>query len=413
MRSENDALMSVALLLDEVDLDHKTIHLFDSWASTGKKLATEKDYYKHLDEHLNDEDDLVKKAALLKTKDEKIAFLYNEVKTHIGWNGYESWRSAEGIKSAWKKKVGNSAEVNAALCHLLRKSGIKAYPMLVSSRENGLLDPNFVNVFQLNNLVTYVPIDSTKYYVLDATNKYYTYNEIPYNLLNSYGLCLNKDDDKYDMVFMETKAPSNELIAINGEIGADAKMKGTAQIVSYGYNRTGDLEIYKTSDEEKYKEFLTEKDNNIKISNLKLENAEIDTLPLRQNFDFTFDLDNSDNYILFNPNIFTSLHDNPFLSEVRNSMVDFGYANRHRIFGRYKIPAGYNVESLPKDATILIADKSLRFKRTLGKEDGYITLHYELDITRTLFPKAEYPDLREFYKKMYDLLNEQIILKKS
>jgi hypothetical protein len=215
------------------------------------------------------------------------------------------------------------------------------------------------------------------------------------------------------MVYIESKAPTREVIVIDADISPDAKMKGTGEIESSNYSRTQELQLYKTLGDEKFIEYLTAKDNNIKISNLKLENIAVDTLPLQQNFNFTYELNNSDNYIFFTPNIFTPLHDNPFLSETRNAAVDFGYNDDHIIVGRYKLPAGYTVESLPKNANIVMADKSIRFKRTVQKEDDYISLHYEVSIKRTRFVKSEYPDLREFFKKMYEMLDEQIILKKS
>jgi hypothetical protein len=413
MRSDEEARESISLLLNEVDVNGKAMHLYDSWSSTGKTLANEKDYYKELDQHISDEEKLIKQAGLLKTDDEKIAYLFNEVKNTISWNGSENWGSKDGIKSAWKKKSGNSAEVNAVLYHLLKKSGIKAYPMLVSTRENGLLQKDFVNVFQINNLVTYIPVDSTHYYLLDVSNKYNSYNEVPYNYLNSYGLCLNKENDKYDMIFIEAKVPAREVILIIADIGADAKMAGAAKIVSFRYNKTSETELYKTEGEKKYKEFLTDRDNNIRLSHLKLENMDVDTLSLQQSFDFTADLNNSDNYIFFSPNIFTPLHENPFLSEKRNADIDFGYGDDHVINGRYKIPAGYIIESLPKNANIIMTDKGIRFRRILAVEDGYISLHYEINIKRTRFSKSDYPDLREFYKKMYEMLNEQIVLKKG
>ena len=82
------------------------------------------------------------------------------------------------------------------------------------------------------------------------------------------------------------------------------------------------------------------------------------------------------------------------------------------IVATYKIPPGYKVESLPKYANMIIADKSIQFKRILAQEDGSIQLKYEISISRTKFARSEYPALHEFYKKMYDLLNEQIVLKK-
>lgn len=414
MRAPGDALDNVSLLLTSVHtLDGRTIKLTDSWAAAGQELANQKDYYKELDQHLSGEDTIVKRATTLKSNDEKIAYIFNIVKKTISWNGYQNWGPKDGIKNAWKKKIGNSAEVNAAVYHLLKLSGVKAYPLLVSTRENGLLQPDFVDIFQMNDLVTYVPVDSGKYYVLDATDRYNTYNQIPYDLLNSYGLCLNKEASKYDMVFLETKTPSKEIVIINGEIGPDAKMHGRGDIVSYGYNRMEKLEVFKNLDEKKYEQFLTEDDNNLKLSDVKSENTEIDTLPLKQRFDFTYDLNNTDNYILFSPNIFTTLHTNPFLSEARSSEIDFGYADSHVIYGSYKIPDGYQIESLPKDANMVIGDKSIRFKRSLGQEQGRIQLKYEISVKRSKFLRSEYPDLHEFYKKMFDLLNEQIVLKKS
>jgi hypothetical protein len=413
MRSQGDALESISLVLTAMDLGGKTTELYDTWSSIGKRLANEKEYYKELDQHLPDEEVLIKKAAALNTEDEKISFLFNEVKSSISWNGSENWKSNEGIKSAWKRKSGNTAEINAILYHLLKKSGIKAYPMLVSTRENGSLQRDFVNMFQINSLVAYVPVDGTKFYVLDATNKYNTYNETPFDFLNSYGLCLDKENDKYDMIFIEAKVPAREIILVDADISTDAKMKGTGEVASYRYNRTNELEFYKTQGEKKFEEFLTGRDNNIKISNLKLKDMEVDTLPLTQSFEFTYDLNNSDNYIFFCPNIFTSLHDNPFLSEKRNAGIDFGYGDDRIINGRYKIPKGYVVESLPKNANIVMADKGIKFKRMLVAEDGYISVRYEINVKRTQFKRAEYPDLYEFYKRMYEMLNEQIVLKKS
>jgi Domain of Unknown Function with PDB structure (DUF3857) len=414
MRADGDALQSVSLLITALrDYDGINHELIDTWAKEGKVLANEKDYYKELDQHLSGEDTLIKQAATLKTADEKIAYLFKAVKNTMSWNGYPNWGSRDGIKNAWKKRVGNSAEVNAVLYHLLKKSGIKAYPMLVSTRENGLLQPDFVDKFQLDNLVTYVPVDTSKYYILDATGKYNTYNQIPYNLLNSYGLYLNKENDKYEMIYIESKTPAREVILIDAEISPDAKMKGTGQVASFKYNRTKNLELYKTLGDQKFTEYLTDNDNNIKISNLKLDNMLVDTLPLQQNFDFTYELNNSDNYIYFTPNIFTPLHDNPFLSEERSAEIDFGYGNDHVITGSFKMPAGYDIESLPKNQTIVMTDKSIRFKRLLEKHDGYISLHYEINIKRTRYLKSEYPDLHAFFKKMYEMLNEQIVLKKT
>jgi hypothetical protein len=297
---------------------------------------------------------------------------------------------------------------------LLKQSGINAYPMLVSTRDNGKINPNFVNIYQINKLVTYIPVDTARYYVLDATDKYNMYNEVPFDLLNSYGLAINKEKEKYDLVLMKKQAPVKQVVFINAEIRPDGAMKGTAQIASFSYNKSNTVELYKTLDDKKYKEFLTDNNNNLRITSLKLEDAEVDSLPLTQNIEFNLDLPGTDDkYIFFSPNLFTSLHRNPFISENRVSDIDFGCSKVFIINGRYKIPEGYKVESMPKSMNLIMPDKGITFKRIAGEQEGSVIVNYVISYKKSIYPQSDYPNIRAYFKKMNEILNEQIVLKKS
>jgi hypothetical protein len=193
----------------------------------------------------------------------------------------------------------------------------------------------------------------------------------------------------------------------------DGTMKGSAQLNSFSYNKSADLELHKDLDEDKYKEFLTNNDNNLKITSLKLENAEVDSLPLTQTIEFRLDLPGTDDkYIYFNPNLFTSLHDNPFISESRESDIDFGCSNIYSINGRYKIPAGYKIDAMPKSLNLVNPDKSVTFKRIVGQEDDIIVVYYVINFKQAIYKRADYPGLHDYFKKMNEILNEQIVLKK-
>ncbi len=206
MRSKKDVTQSLSFVIQEVTINGVHTKVSASWADVGQQLADEKDINKPFDQNLRDEDDLIKQAKALPAQADRVAFLFNQVKTLMKWNEEKNWASKDGIKNAWKKKSGNWGEINMILYHLLKRADVKAYPMLVSTRDNGQLRPDFVDIYQINKLVTYVPVDSTMYYVLDATDKYNIYNEIPFELLNSYGLQIDKEQKKYEMVFMQKKA---------------------------------------------------------------------------------------------------------------------------------------------------------------------------------------------------------------
>ena len=83
------------------------------------------------------------------------------------------------------------------------------------------------------------------------------------------------------------------------------------------------------------------------------------------------------------------------------------------ITGIFKIPAGYKVDALPKSITMMIPDKSVVFKRMIAEQDGSLMIRLTVDFKKSLYFKEDYAEFHEFCKKMYEMLNEQVVLKKS
>jgi len=286
--------------------------------------------------------------------------------------------------------------------------------MLVSTREHGKVNPAYSFIRQFNRAVVYIPVDDANKYILDASNKYNLFDEIPANLLNSSGLYIDADHNLADVVFLDKTTPVKQVIYINAEIKPDGKLSGTAQISSFSYNRINSISRYKTDGEKKYIDYLRDDDNNLKISSIKFDNMEADSLPLVQNIDFDLDLSGSDdNYIYVNPNLFTSLHNNIFLSANRFSDIDFGYRPNITVTGMYKMPAGYTLDAAPKSISMIMPDTSIVFRRIVGMQDGQLMVRYSIDYRKSIYFKEDYATFHEFFKKMYEMLNEQIVLKKS
>ena len=385
-----------------------------SWQKVGQNLIDNAYFGGWMDKKILGEEEILAQAKTLVSPDDKIAFIFNKVKNAMKWNKVYFKYSLDGPSKAWQIKSGTSGEINLIVYHLIKKAGIQGYTMVVSTRDNGKINPAYPNDYLFNSIVVYVPIDSVTHYVLDATNKYNVYNQIPQNLLNNFGLILNKDAKSYNMVFIDENQPGRQTIFIDGEIKADSKIAGTANIESYTYNRTAALEKYSVEGEKKYVDYLKNNDNNLQVSAIKFENFDVDTLPLKQALTFNLDLTGSDdNYIYFNPNMFGYPKINPFSSPNRFTDIDFGYPSKFALVGSYKMPAGYKIESLPKSSGLIMPDGSISFKRVTAEQGGVIIVRYVIDQKKSMFFKEDYPDIHEFFKKMYEMLNEQIVLKKS
>ncbi|MES2278561.1 MAG: DUF3857 domain-containing protein [Bacteroidota bacterium] len=415
MTSATDNLQSIVFQLTYVKpINGFTKSYSDTWAKVGGILIEDEDFGGQMKRKLTNEEAIIAKAKTLSHDQDKIAYIFKEVQSAMKWDGVDRWYTNDGTSKAWEKKTGNSAEINLCLYHLLNKAGVEAYPMVVSTRDHGKVNPIFTFLYQFNRAVVYVPLGEKKFYILDATGKYNTYNDMPDNLLNSSGLYIDKDKKQYDLIYLVKEAPSQQIIMVTADIKTDGKMDGTAQLNNYSYNRINSIKKYKTDGEQKYIDYLRNNDNNLKISGLKIENMEVDTLPLTQNMAFKLDLTGSDgNYIYFAPAMFAPLRTNPFLNETRMSDIDFGYRDNFSMVGNYKIPEGFKADALPKNITMQMPDQSIIFRRIIGEQDGNIVVRYMMDYKKSIYFKEDYAQLYDFYKKLHELMNEQIVLKKG
>jgi hypothetical protein len=386
----------------------------ESWARVGGILVDDESFGGQLKRKLDNEEAIIVKAKSLRTEDEKVAYIFNEVKNSMKWNGVDRWYTNDGTVKAWSTKIGNSAEINIILYHLLTQAGVaKVYPMVVSTRKHGKIIPLYTSLAQFDRTIVFVSGSTDRSYILDATSKFNTYNEIPAELLNSSGLFVDKQQKVFDIVFLKTEQPTMHSVYVTADLKPGGKIEGTASINSTGYDRINALSKYKTDGEKKYLDYLRDEDNNLKISSIKFENMEVDTLPLVQQVNFSLDLAGSDdNYIYLNPNILSSLKINPFVRENRLTNVDFGYQKVYSIVGVYKLPAGYKIESAPKNGAIIMPDETMVFKRSVVEQDGSVMVRYVINYKNAIYAKENYADFHGFHKKMNEMLNEQIILKK-
>lgn len=415
MSSVDDNLQSMTYMLTAVrPMGTFTPSFSDSWGKVADILNEDEDFGSQLKRKLPGEEAIVTRAKSMAADDDKIAYIFAEVRNAMRWDGTDRWYTNDGTVKAWERKSGNSAEVNIILCHLLKQAGVAAYPMIVSTRSNGKVVPYFTSLGQFNRAVAYVKLANDKTYVLDATNKYNSYKETPSELLGGMAIYIDREKKSFGKVVLERETPVRHVVSVTAGIKADGKMTGTAQINSFSYDRVNDLGSYKLNGEKKYIEYLSGRNNMLKVSDLKMENMEIDTLPLVQNVNFNMDLTGSDeNYIYFVPNLFTSLTTNPFLAENRFTDVEFGYRPNYTINGIFTIPANYKIDAAPKSVSMMMPDSSILFRRIVASDAERVVVRYTIDYRKPTYTKENYPEFYDFCKKMYEMLNEQIVLKKS
>ncbi len=426
--SREDNLESLEFFLSGIKYTYngEVKSLMKRWWQIGEEFTSDQD--DDLKESLK-ADTIINKAKSLSTEDEKVAYIFNWVKSNFKWNEKDRPYTVEDMKKVWQAKTGNSTEINLILYKLLVQAKINCYPLLVSTRDNGKVNLGYPKMNSFNRTDVIVSINkNTQSYILDATHKLNSFNNIPFDVLNTNGLLVKGGfsfstslkytfitDDSY-IVSIKNKTPSRVVIYTNAEILPDGKLKGTTQTESFSYNKIARGELFKKLEEARYVEYLKNGDNSLNVISLKRSNVDIDSLPLSEVVDFQQDLSamgSDDTHIYCDPNLFAGFYTNPFLNEKRNTTIDFGYLTSYNIIGRFKIPDGFKVDALPQNVSLVMPDKSIVFRRTAAEESGQIMIHYTVYGNESVFTTNKYLSVHDFYKKMFQYLNEPIVLKKN
>jgi hypothetical protein len=174
---------------------------------------------------------------------------------------------------------------------------------------------------------------------------------------------------------------------------------------------------YKNKTEEEVKEeekdFIKKDFTELKIDSLTEENAEDDLKPLIQHFNFSYQPSVSGQFVFLDPFFLSSFRKNPFPDSTRHSGLDFNSRQYLKTYIHITIPENYEVNNLPRNIRLRMADSSILFERSIYQEGNKILFSNTMEVLYPSFTKEEYPGIREFFNRVYALVPEQIILKRK
>lgn len=412
--SPDDYLQRIEIRPIAINSPLQRINLQRSWPGIVRSLMQDEDFGEQLKRNIPRTADLDEALKPLKDPYSKMVTIHNYVKKNMEWNGYTSIWAFDGVRSAWKDKKGTNGEINLILVNLLKDAGLSASPILVRTHENGMVDITNPNTTQFDKVMAYVTIGE-RVYVLDATDKYTPPNLIPSDVMFSEGLMIEKFETfewGWKTLWNE-KQQYKDVILINAVIDEEGKMKGNAIITSYDYARAAKMP-YASQGTDKFKEkYFTAANQPVSVDSLSFENDKNDSLPLVQKLGFSMPVNSSGDYKYFSTNLFSGLEKNPFLADNRFSDVFFGTNQSYSIIANVTIPDGYAFEALPKNLRMIMPDTSISITRRVASDKKQLSMRLSLEFKKPFFPVTEYPDFKEFYKKLFDLLNEQIAIRKE
>jgi hypothetical protein len=388
--------------------------LVRTWPGIIKQLMDDEDFGTQLKKNIPRTSDLDAALSGITDPYKKMVIIHEYVKKNMQWDeSYGIW-AMEGVKAAWKNKKGTAGEINLILVNLLKDADLDAHPVLVSTRAHGRINTMVAGFDQFNKVMAYLTLDN-HVYVLDATDKYTPSNLIPYNVLNSEGLVIEKFDTYkwgWKVLWNENQLFNNNTF-LNVVIDDKGKMTGDAEITSTDYSRLERIAKLKEGKEKFTSTWLESGRKDLKIDSLVFINEDADSLPLVQNMHFENRISSSGDYNYFSVNLLSGFDKNPFIEDERFSDVFFGANQSYTITGNFFIPENYRFETLPKNLKMIMPDTSIVFTRSSTVSDNMLAVRIGVEFRQPYYLNDSYDYFKEFYKKMFDLLNEQFVYKKK
>ena len=382
-----------------------------TWDEVAKELMNTQELGGQLTKDLPGTDDFIKLVKLNSSFFEKMNLVLNYVRTNMSWNGIDSKYSMDGVKSAWQKKKGTSGDINLILVNLLKAAGLDAYPMLVSERHHGKVRTDYPFLDQFNTVYAAVLADGKKYF-LDGTNPLTPPHIIPYNILNTVAIVLNRKTGTIVMATDEN-LQYHDIISVMANVGEGETISGNAFISSSGYARIRRLERYSRNNTKYIDENFKQRASTV-IDSFEVLNQETDSLALQTKLKFSAPLEGTGDYKFVPINMFSGFEHNPFLSNKRFSDINFSFKRYILYTTVINIPNNYIVDAIPKSIQLTDPEQSIVFSRELAKDaNNKILCRIKIDFRKSHYTVDEYDNIKAFYQKMFDLLNEQIVLKKK
>ncbi|WP_040279990.1 DUF3857 domain-containing protein [Psychroserpens damuponensis] len=412
----NEDFMTTQLnYLSRIEYELKVFRGFDgtienitkTWKTTDKEIEKDTDLGKQLrrtgivkkllkDSITTETDELTKAKKILKYMQKEYT-----------WNKNLNVLQNVSIKDLITEKSGNVGEINALLYNLLITNNIDAKPILLSTRRNGFITRLYPVISDFNYLIIKVNIQGETY-LLDATDDYLTFGQIPFRCLNSYGRLLDFDS-KSEWYSIHIKDYSAKIFRYNLDFDETKTLKGKVNYSSKGYHSLYDRERY-FSNIETYKNDYINKYSTIAFSNFNTK----DTHKTSEDFNLDFQIEHAPdevgNTIYINPYVFKFFDKNPFQLQERSYPIDFGYKDTYTYGIQINIDNTFDIKSIPEPTSLALPNNKGSFICSVKQEEHTITIYFKLTFKEAIYEPIYYDGLKKLLEEVINTQNNSLIV---
>jgi transglutaminase-like putative cysteine protease len=380
-----------------------------TWEAVSKSLYESDDFVNEINKNDYYQPDLTNAIAGASTDEEKMASILSLVKSKVKWNEYYGYFPDKGVKKAYKEGAGNVGDINLMLVSMLQSAGLDAYPVLVSTKENGI--PVYPTREGFNYIIAAATVNGTMY-LLDGTAPFGNINMLPERAMNWQGRLIRPDGTS-DWVGLYPGYVSKKLTYVQATIDGETITANVRERKGEHFSREYRNSFAFTNSETQIKA--------IDIGDEAVAITEFETKDLKTtkpNMSISYSATSSslveeiagDLYI--SPMLFFAQTENPFKDDTRSYPIFFEYPKSQKYNISIKIPEGYKVKSIPEAIKASLANNTGGYSYLISEASGMVQLAVSLDLNTPIVLPQDYAYIKGMFTQITEKEKEKIVLTK-
>ena len=327
------------------------------------------------------------------------------------WNGdYRLY--GRSMRQIEKDGGGSNADLNFILINMLRDAKVDAFPMLLSTRDHGLIPMTHPTLNAFNTFVVGIAQSESSVLFLDASARYGALNVLPSQMLSSQTRIIGSQTH-LDGQWIDLQASSRgrTVMQLQGRLAADGTL--SASLVS---KYTGNDVLIPRRDfceAEDSAAYVNENDLDVVYTSYRMEGKHAFSPVLTEEAEFQKQFDSTADLIYLDIGSLLPMTESPFKAESRSLPVEFSYAQSYSVSITIDIPEGYAVEELPKPGGVNFSDGDLTYTIRYAQSDNRLSVVCKFNAQRMFYLPDEYAELKAAFDLIADHSSATIAVKKN